>query len=215
MTTQDSQLILTENEDGITTIRLNRPNKLNAVDDALLAKLVETLSKLHEDPSEGLMITGAGRATCAGRDINLVTDPDYEMPDLTLRQEELLATYPRPTAVAAKGATVGMGFHMALDCDFVVLGKETHFSYPEVKYGIERPSVIDKLEAYVGPGVAKEIVLGGEPIDPQRAFDLGLVNDIVTEKKVETRTRELLRSVIEHDQDTITNLIDDSRRTAT
>ena len=213
MAERDSRLVLTEVEDGITTVRLNRPDKLNAVDDELLAELVETLSDLHEEPGDGLVITGAGRATCAGRDVDLVSDPDYEMSDLTLRQEELLATYPRPTAVAAKGAAVGMGFHMALDCDFVVLGKETHFSYPEIDHNIERPIVIDKLEAYVGPGVAKEIVMGGEPIDPRRAYDLGLVNDLVPEDEVEARTHDLLRTVVGHDREAISNLIAESRLT--
>jgi enoyl-CoA hydratase/carnithine racemase len=211
MVQRDAGLVLADREDGITTVRLNRPDKLNAANDALLAEFVETLSALHEDPGEGLVITGAGRATCAGRDLDVVSDPDHETSALVPRQEELLETYPRPSAVAAKGATVGLGFHLALDADFVVLGEETHFSYPEISHGIVRSVVIDKLEPYVGPGVAKEIVMGGEPIDPRRAYDLGLVNDLVPEDEVESRTDDLLRTVLEHDHEDVSALVAESR----
>jgi enoyl-CoA hydratase/carnithine racemase len=145
MVQRDSELVLTDRDDGITTVRLNRPDKLNGADDALLTEFVEVLSALHDDPGEGLVITGAGRATCAGRDLEVVTDPAYETSDLVSRQEDLFETYPRPSAVAAKGATVGLGFHLVLDAEFVVLGEETHFSYPEISHGIVRSVVIDKL----------------------------------------------------------------------
>ncbi len=213
MTDGNSKLVLTEVDKGIATVRLNRPEKLNAVDDNLLAEFVETLSNLHDEDLKGLIITGAGRAMCAGRDLDLVTNPEYEVPNLTHRLEELLVTFPRPTAAAAKGAAVGMGFHIALDCDFVILGEETHFSYPEIQYNIDRSIVIDKLEAYVGPGVAKEIVMGGEPIEPRRAYTLGLVNHLVPEDTVETRTHDFLRTIVDHDHEAISTLIAESRLT--
>lgn len=211
MTESTSQLVLTEVTGDIATLRLNRPDKLNAINDELLEELHDALAELHEDPYPGLLVTGEGRATTAGRDVDVVSQPDFERADVGREMSRLLRTYPYPSAMAGKGAVIGMGFGMSLSCDFVVVGEETHLSYPEINYDIDTSGSLRRIAEFVGPRVAKEIAMTGEPIAPQRAYELGLVNDVVPEERVEDRARELLESVVEHDNDILRNFVEASR----
>lgn len=207
---EDGPLVKTKEIDDIVEIRLNRPDKLNAVNEELEEALHAELQRLSRDPTHAILLTGAGRATCAGADTDMVSEPGYkERHSLAHRYRhvenpKLLEDYPLPTAMAAKGAVAGTGFTFSLCCDFVVLGEDTHYSYPEVKHGII--GVPERIERAVGPRLTKEIMLTGDPIRPERAREMGLVNHVVPEDEVEERTYELLGRVMENDTDTVEGL---------
>lgn len=211
MSETSSQLIQTETDGTVQTIELNRPDKLNAVNDPLLEAFHEVLTDAHERPAEAILLTGAGRATCAGRDEAVVSRDDYERHELTDELPELLRSYPKPTAIAGRGALVGMAFSWSLACDFVILGEETHFAYPEIQYDIDTSDSLERVAEYVGPRVAKEIMMTGDSIDPEHAYELGLVNDVVPEAEVENRARELLEQIASHDETIIENMLASSR----
>ncbi len=204
-------LEITEGED-IVTVKLARPEKLNALLPEMIDGLVEVFTALTADPGRGVLLTGKGDVTCAGMDTEIVSG-DYENEhaelDATLqRLYRLIEEYPAPVGVAAKGAFIGAGVVLSLSCEFLVLGEETTISVPEVSYGIAPERAADLLPALVGRRVGIELLLTGEPIDPGRAKSAGLANDVVPEDEVDRRARELLETVVQHDRETVAELID-------
>lgn len=201
-----------EESENIVTIRLNRPDSLNAFNEELMTDLYEAVDQETRDPAKALMLTGAGRATCAGMDTSLVSQPNYReeyshLGEMNAECREMIAGYPLPTAMAAKGAVAGAGFGFSLHHDLVVAGEDTHLSYPEIEYDLVVTGA-SELEEIVGPRIAKEIVLTADPIDPARALEVGLVNDVVPESEVEDATRAYLDRIMEHDPETISSVLD-------
>lgn len=200
-------LVEQERSDSLTTIRFNRPDKLNAVNLDLLREFEATLAEEREDPADALVLTGAGDATCAGMDQDLVTDPEYhekyheEIGSLNDQAIDHIESYPGPTILAAKGALVGEAFMFSLYVDFIVAGEETHLSLPEIKYGINTSESIPTLTQLVGLRAAKEIAMTGEAIPPERALNLGLVNDVVPESEVDETARNLAADLAKYDAD--------------
>jgi enoyl-CoA hydratase/carnithine racemase len=201
-------LVAVDRSDGIATVRLNRPDKLNAVTLELLSELRDALVELPEEAVDGLIIAGNGPATCAGMDREIVADEKYadEINDLNDEIYGFLTSRPYPTAVAAHGALVGIGFILSLHCDFLVLGEETTLSLPEVQFGIAATHTIAPLERIVGTRAAKEIALTGDAIDPDRARELGLANRVVAEDDVEDAARELVGGIAEHESAVVREL---------
>ncbi|WP_440765092.1 enoyl-CoA hydratase/isomerase family protein [Natronorubrum sp. DTA7] len=198
--------------EGIATVTLNRPEKLNAITLELRSAVRDALVDLPEDEIGGLVVTGAGDVTCAGMDREIVADPAYdekyadEIGALTAEICEFLTSRPYPTAVAARGALIGIGFILSLRCDFLVLGEETKLALPEVQFGIAPTETVPYIEAITGTRVAKEIVLTGEPIAPERARELGIVNRVVPNDEVEAGARELVGKIAENDADAVREL---------
>ncbi|SDK16543.1 enoyl-CoA hydratase/isomerase family protein [Natronorubrum texcoconense] len=198
--------------EGIATVTLNRPEKLNAVTLESLSAVRDALVDLPEDEIGGLVITGAGDVTCAGMDREIVADPAYdetyadEIGSLTAEIYEFLVSRPYPTAVAARGALIGIGFILSLRCDFLVLGEETKLALPEVQFGIAPTESIPYLEAVAGTRVAKEIALTGEPVAPERARELGIANRVVPNDEVEAGARKLVGKIAENDADAVRKL---------
>lgn len=196
----------TEVDDDLLTVRLHRPDRLNAIDDEMLDGLIEVFETISADPTHCVRITGSGRATCAGVDLDVVEQPRSAKPTFREREYrlfELIDDYPRPTAVAGKGALIGAAFIVALTADFVVLGEETTFSFPEIKYGIHSEWTTATLADMIGKRAATDVVLRGEPIPPERALGLGLATEVVPEAEVEARTAEILRDVSSYDEEAV------------
>ncbi|MDS0477398.1 enoyl-CoA hydratase/isomerase family protein [Natrinema sp. 1APR25-10V2] len=209
---ESTELVAVERSDGIATVRLNRPDKLNAVTLELLSELRDTLLDLPDEEIQGLVLAGNGPATCAGMDREIVSDPEYDekyADRITELNDDIygfLASRPYPTVVAARGALVGIGFILSLRCDFLVLGEETTLSLPEVQFGIAATHTVDPLERLVGTRAAKEIVLTGDAIDPTRARELGLANRVVPADDVEDAARNLVGGIAAHDSDAVSEL---------
>lgn len=196
---------------SVTELRLDRPEKLNAVDDATIEGLLDALESVSADPSTALLLTGEGDVTCAGRDLDAVTDPDYERHERQPELMELLRTYPLPTAVAAKGAVVGFGFALQLNCDFLIVGDETTLSLPEVEFDVDVSDRIAPLAAVVGRRIALEMVCTGSEIDGPRALELGLANELVSEERVDGRARQFLADTMDADPQLLRSILDAGR----
>jgi enoyl-CoA hydratase/carnithine racemase len=199
--------IQVERSDSTTTLSFDRPDSLNAVNLEILREAEAALADLGDDPADVLVVTGNGDATCAGMDQDLVTDPEYhekyheEIVELGDEIFEHLRAYPNPTIVAGKGALVGWGFVFSLYADFLVLGEETHLALPEIQYGIDSSDSVPTLTQLVGLRAAKEIAMTGDPIEPQRAHNLGLVNDVVPEPEVDEAAHDLAAQLAEYETD--------------
>jgi enoyl-CoA hydratase/carnithine racemase len=175
-------VVLTIDAD-VAVISLNRPHRLNAVNDELVEGLLDALSEVEASDCGAVLLTGRGRAFCAGHDLK---EPRGDDDTLVRRLEHLqditrrIRALPIPVIAAVHGHAVGAGAEFALGCDLVVAAEGTRFRFPEVGLGLSVTGGVTKLlPLLVGPVKAKELVLLGEAIDAHEALRLGLVNRVV------------------------------------
>ncbi|MEW2505456.1 enoyl-CoA hydratase/isomerase family protein [Amycolatopsis sp. NPDC047767] len=169
-------------EGGIAHIRLNRPERLNAVAPVLVDDFLTALDDVARSTARVVVLSGNGRAFCAGHDLK---EPAPEgdsrarldrLQDVTRR----LRALPQPVIAAVHGYALGAGAEFALGCDLVLAADDAVFGFPEVSLGLSVTGAASRLlPLLVGPMKAKELLLLGERFDGLRAHDLGLVNAAV------------------------------------
>lgn len=171
--------------DGVMTLALNRPDKLNAIDDGLAQALLDAIDAAATDATvRALRVRGNGRAFCAGRD---VTEPPTER-DLVLVQAVAtsLVRLDKPVLFAVHGWTVGAGLEWMLDADIVVAASSSRFKLPEASLGVFVTGGLSAtLPACAGLSRAKALTLLGEEFTAEQACAWGLVWQVVTPEDVE------------------------------
>lgn len=181
------EVLLTEDRGAVRVLTLNRPEKLNALDSALTTALFDALNAADRDTGvRAVVLTGAGRAFCAGADTSEFKHLSADNPeavaaraDLTTRLHMAFPKLSKPIVAAARGPAVGGGAGLCLACDLVIAAPSLKLGYPEIKHGIVAAVVMTGLVRQLGPKKAFEMVALGEPLDAERALALGLVNHIV------------------------------------
>ena len=167
--------LLLHAEAGVLTLALNRPHKLNAIDNQMAEALLDALAAAATDPSvRAIRLRGHGRAFCAGRDVGAApTDKDLELVQAVSRA---IVTPPRPVIAAVHGWTVGAGFEWMMNADIVYAATDTRFKLPEAGLGVfVTGGLVATLPAAIGPMRAKALMLLGETFDAAQALDWGLV----------------------------------------
>jgi len=178
-----------EREGEVVRLFLNRPEKANALNSAMLKELRRALEGLD---ARVVVLAGRGKTFCGGADITELRALNAETgPAFVTRIHEVCAAIrdlPVPVVGRLHGAVIGAGLEIAAACDLRVAAEGTKFSMPEVKLGI--PSVVEAalLPRLMGSGRAAWLVLTGEPIDARRALEWGLVEEVSpdAEKLVQT-----------------------------
>src|SRR5581483_1101607 len=183
---QEDAPVLYEKREGIGWVTLNRPRVLNAANLAMRDALWETLQAVRDDPDVRVaVLRGAGeRAFSAGADISeFGTAPSYVEARRARRERDvwgLMLSVTKPLIAAIHGYAYGAGCEMALYCDLRIASDDATFALPEVTLGyIPSAGGTQTLPRAVPPGIAREMVLSGDPIDAQRALACGLVNRVV------------------------------------
>jgi enoyl-CoA hydratase/carnithine racemase len=179
-------VLLFEKVEHVAWITLNRPDVLNAVNLAMRDALWEALRALNDDPDARVaVICGAGdRAFSAGADISeFGTAPSYVEARRARHDRDLwglMLSITKPLIAAVHGFAYGAGCEMALCCDIRIASDDARFALPEVNLGY-MPSAggTQTLPRTIPPGIAREMILSGEPIDATRALALGLVTRVV------------------------------------
>lgn len=179
------QHLLLSVQDRIATLTVNRPDKLNALNAALIGELGSAIDELHaRDDVAGIILTGAGRAFVAGADISELTGLNaLEGKRLARRGQEIFRRFeicPKPTVAAVNGFALGGGCELAMSCQVRIASEAAKFGQPEVKLGlIPGYGGTQRLPRLVGRGRALQLLLTGEMIDAQEAYRIGLVNRVV------------------------------------
>lgn len=191
-----------EVSDRIATITVNRPDKLNALNDRVIAELGEAIDAAIADANVGgVILTGAGRAFVAGADISELTQQSaVGLKALSQRGQRMMRrweTSPKPTIAAINGFSLGGGCELAMCCHVRIASEAAKFGQPEVKLGLP-PGYggTQRLPRLVGRGRALQLLLTGEMIDAQEAFRIGLVNKVVPAGDLMTTTRTMLSTMI-------------------
>ncbi len=172
---------------AVRVLTMNRPDKLNALNLALSQGLFDALWAAERDAEVGVIVlTGAGRAYCAGADISEFSSLTPESPhavaaraDLTMTLHLAFSKLSKPVIAAVRGYAMGGGCGLALACDLVVASDTAKFGYPEVKRGIVGAVVTPNLIRQLGRKAAFELLALGEPVDAAKALTLGMINRVV------------------------------------
>ncbi|MBL0311504.1 MAG: enoyl-CoA hydratase/isomerase family protein [Holophagaceae bacterium] len=183
-----SETISFEIRDRIGILTLNRPERLNALVPEMAEGFMEALAKSAGPGVKALLVRGSGRAFCAGGDIGWMLQGLEEgrieemktLLTLGAKVSHGLKTLPKPVIAVVQGPAAGAGMSLALSADIRIATPEAQFSMAFVKIGLHPDwggSVM--LNMLVNPAQALELMLTGEAIDAKRAYDLGLVNQIV------------------------------------
>jgi enoyl-CoA hydratase/carnithine racemase len=178
--------LLIEHRGAVRILTLNRPDKRNALNQALTQALLDGLRAAEAAESVGsIVLTGAGPAFCAGADLAELKEltPDKAQlverrAELTMQLHGIFSRLSKPVVTAVNGAAMGGGAGLALAGDVALMAATAKLGYPEVKHGIVAAVVMANLVRNVGGKAAFELVAGGEPVDAARALALGLVNRV-------------------------------------
>jgi 2-(1,2-epoxy-1,2-dihydrophenyl)acetyl-CoA isomerase len=185
-----------EVENGVAWIRLNRPDRLNAVNRELRSALVDAVRRAERDESaRAVVVTGSGRGFCAGADVREFGDREGGVADIRGEYETMLGRLhgmPKPTIAALNGVAAGIGASLALSCDMRYAVPEASFVEAFVKIGL----TVDGgatwlLPRLIGSGRALEMMYTGDPLGAEEAERLGLVNRVVAADELEPAVRAL------------------------
>lgn len=190
------------NQDGILTLSLNRPEKLNALNDDVLRELSELLQSARESKEvKGIILTGTGKSFCAGADINRLAGCDaekgYQFAQFGQRVFRHLETLGKPSIAAINGYAFGGGCELAMAATMRIAAKSAQFGQPEIKLGvIPGYGGTQRLSRLVGKGRALDLCLTGRFIDAQTALQWGLVSEVVEEDHLMSKASDMLQNIV-------------------
>ena len=190
---------------SLATLTFNRPDKRNALSFELLDEFMTALDEVERGPAQVLIITGAGKAFCAGLDLDELKSLLGKTHDQNLRDSARMAQifrrlydFPKPTIAAVNGAAIAGGTGIATMSDFTLAVPEAKFGYTEVRIGFVPAIVSSVLVWQVGHKIARDLLMTGRLFDAAEAYRFGLVNEVVPPERLLDRARELAAQLMEN-----------------
>ena len=197
------QNLLVESRDGVAFVTINRPDKLNALNDATVAEIDAAFAAIAADPAtRGVVLTGAGeKAFVAGADIaELATQSPVDGKERSIRGQRVLDRIERlgkPVIAAVNGFALGGGCELAMACHVRIASENAKLGTPEVKLGLMCGYAgTQRLPRLVGKGRALEMLLTGEPIDAAEAWRIGLINRVVKREALLDDAKSLAKKIL-------------------
>ncbi len=189
-------MIHVEQEAGVWTVTLDRPDKANSLTRAMLGQIADAAERAGQAKAHAFVLRGRGKVFSAGADLDearagLATDPVWE------RLSAAVAALPCLTIAALNGTLAGGAMGMVLACDIRLAVAEARFFYPVMRLGfLPQPSDPKRLAALVGPARTKMILMAGQRIDATEALGWGLVDRIVAPEAMDDAIAMLLADAI-------------------
>src|SRR5205809_3165186 len=194
-----------EKKDQIAYVTINRPDKLNALNQAVMGELREVFTQIKDDPEVRVaLLTGAGdKAFVAGADINeLNKNNPVEAKAYTHKGQavlDLIENLGKPVIACINGFALGGGCELAMACNFRLASEKAKLGQPEVKLGIIAGyGGSQRLPRLVGKGVAAQLLLTGDMISAQEAHRIGLVNEVVPAAELLPRAEAIAQAIIKN-----------------
>lgn len=190
--------LLTSLENAILTITINRPDKLNAINNTVMTELDTVLDEVYSNPAiRSAIITGSGqKAFVAGADISEFLQITDEGMALAKRGQDVffrIENAPKPIVAAVNGFALGGGCELAMSCHFRIASENAKFGQPEINLGlIPGYGGTQRLTQLIGKGRAMELLMTGNTIDAATALQYGLVNHVVLQEELLNKTRSVL-----------------------
>jgi methylglutaconyl-CoA hydratase len=192
-------LLIERQTPQVTVVTLNRPERRNALTIELLTKLMAAIRLASNEPNGRIIILrGAGAAFCTGMDLKAATPQNaHAMAELVAETLLTLSQTRLITIAAVHGAAVAGGAGIMSACDFVVAAERTKIGYPEVRRGLVAGLVMTFLRRQVGERNMRELLLGSELINAERAKEIGLVNRVVAQEELMSEAQKFADSVLQ------------------
>ena len=188
---------------GVLTLTFNRPELRNAMDEVFMADLITLLESLREEDARALVLTGEGKAFCAGADIRRMKAAGAESFDDNLSDARAIAklmhtldTLPMPTIAKVNGAAMGGGVGIVACCDMAIAADVARFSFSEVKLGIIPGAISPYSIRAIGPRNARRYFQTGERFDAATAEKIGLVHEVVALDELDNAVEALLGEML-------------------
>lgn len=193
-------MIIYNKEDGIAFITFNRPDKRNALNHEIMEEIETALVDAEKDSEiSAVILTGGDKYFVSGTDMDfLLGEEDNQTPQKIYRIHHqsqslyrYLTIYTKPTIAAIAGYAFGGGLELALCCDFRIAAHDTKLGTPEIKVGIiPGAGGTQRLTRLIGITKAKELILTGDPISAEEAYQFGLLNKVVDNKNLMAETKD-------------------------
>jgi 2-(1,2-epoxy-1,2-dihydrophenyl)acetyl-CoA isomerase len=191
-------------EEGVALIYLNRPNVLNALNETMKDELIHVLKETKEDDNiRVLVLTGRGRAFCAGADLNRFveiqeSDKDHKKKTTfgSLDFPRAFIQYPKPIIAAINGAAYGFGFTVTLTCDIRLASERAKFSCAFVRIGVT-PEFCSTyfLPKLIGYSKAAELIFTARPFDAHEALEIGAVNQVIPHNRLMPEAKKMAKQI--------------------
>jgi methylglutaconyl-CoA hydratase len=189
---------------AVATIRLNRPDKRNAISTQMIEDLLAALAEIEASSALAAILTGAGKAFCSGMDLDALRGLTQQTPAQNLEDSQRMArmfrriwAFPKPLIAAVNGPAIAGGCGIATLCDFTIAVPEAKFGYTEVRIGFIPAIVSVFLIRQIGEKRARDLLLTGRVFGAEEARQLGLVNQVVEPEKLMDTARALAVTLLE------------------
>lgn len=196
----DLKVVLYEKKDGVAIITMNYQERLNALSDQLRADLATAYAEALNDKEIGaLILTGAGRAFCAGADISGFT---FDTPSIRKFMRDVmpflgvLEKYPKPVIAAVNGLALGGGLEIAISCDMIIASDKAKFGVPEAAIGLVPAFAILRLHQIIGRAKSKELAMTCDQISAEEALRMGLINKVVPHEDLMDASMEMAQKIL-------------------
>jgi enoyl-CoA hydratase/carnithine racemase len=194
--------LIVEQEEGLLTITMNRPEKRNALSTAMMSELMAELKRAGERKDvRAVIVAGNGPAFSAGHDLDELKARDlafyrHEF-DLCAQLMTTIQAIPQPVIARVHAIATAAGCQLVATCDLAVAGESARFATPGVRIGLFCSTPMVALTRAVGRKRAMEMLLTGQPIDARTAAEWGLVNRVVPDAELAAETRKLANKIAE------------------
>jgi methylglutaconyl-CoA hydratase len=188
---------------NLATLTLDRPDKRNAISTAMIAELQSALDEIETSHARVGILTGSGKAFCAGMDLEMLAAIAQQSPSENQEDSRRVAkmfrriwSFSKPLIAAVNGPALAGGCGIATLCDFTLAVPEAKFGYTEVKIGFLPAIVSVFLSRQIGEKRTRDLLLTGRILEPAEAKEMGLINEIVPAEKLMERAKELAEILI-------------------
>lgn len=195
----ETEFCIVEKKNHVMTVRLNRPERLNAMHPPANIELGHVFDEFEADDDMWVaVVTGEGRGFCAGNDLRYQAEGGKRDPmprgfgGLTSRWDMV-----KPVVAAVNGVAMGGGFEIALACDIIIASDRATFALPEPKVGLAAlAGGLNRLPRHIGPKRALGMILTGRHVSAQEGYELGFVTAVVPHDELESKTAEWVGQIL-------------------
>lgn len=201
------EILIESSADGITLITLNRPDKLNALNLEMIHKLIEVAENSKREKAKVIILTGAGRAFSSGGDVTRLFDlTEQNLIEYLYSYSKLAAAIDESSAVwiaALNGLTYGGGLEISVMCDLRIAEEHVNFCVADIEVGaLPTGGLSWRLPRVVGSSAASWMTLTNEVLPASRAFEIGLISEVVSPGLVVIKAHEIANRLISFDHET-------------
>ncbi len=198
----EEALVLRHDDEGVTTLTMNRPQARNALSQGMLRAMLDAFIEVSTDETARVVIlAGAGPGFCAGHDLKEIKAQNYSRnytEQLFADCAELMQTIirlPKPVIAQVHGIATAAGAQLVASCDLAISSQDARFATPGVNIGLFCSTPMVALSRNLSNKHAMQMLLTGDLIDAQNAYRMGLVNEVVDAEQLERKTMELARKL--------------------